>query len=371
MTNRRRFASLDDLDLHWTVAVDGVDHDHGSLRAEIAPGETATIVLPATTRRPRGEAHLRIEWRTRRSTGWARRGHVVAWDQFPLSPPALGPPIRRSTRPSTAVAPRVELDDHGIARITAGDRVVVDGDIRGWLWRAPIDNDGVASGWMAEVGTNRRRWWELGVDRARTELDGVSRRDGGGRSFSAAASSAPTRRRRTAPASPTPTPTSASTRRSTCRRTGTTRPASGFASGSQAGSIGWNGSAGVRSRPIPTGTSRRSSTAGRAGWRTSTTSTWSLRSTALMSTPGGSRSRPAGPRHPDRRHRLARHLLGSPTPRSRPRCRHDGGRARPPRHDRGPRRLGDARPRHQRAAPTPCRNTGSPRGLPLSWALSV
>ena len=29
--------------------------------------------------------------------------------------------------------------------------MVVDGDITGWLWRAPTDNDGVSQGWMSEA----------------------------------------------------------------------------------------------------------------------------------------------------------------------------------------------------------------------------
>ena len=53
---------------------------------------------------------------------------------------------------------------------------VVCGDIRGWLWRAPTDNDGVGQGWMSEVKGVRIDWLRWGLDRLTSEVDSITRR---------------------------------------------------------------------------------------------------------------------------------------------------------------------------------------------------
>lgn len=167
-TNRRHFTSTADLVLEWSITVNGVDHASGTLDVEVAAGRSTTITLPSAPRRPTGEAHLLLRWSTRKATPSTPRGHEVAWDQFPLGAPTF------AVVPGNGTAPQVELDDNGIAAIRAGRRTVIKGDISGCLWRAGLDNDGVAQGWMAHVGTNRSRWAQLGLDRLTSELDRVA-----------------------------------------------------------------------------------------------------------------------------------------------------------------------------------------------------
>ena len=169
VTNRQAFASTRDLELRWLIAVDGVQHDRGTADVELAPGESKTITLPASGPRPAGEAHLILRWVTKSATSWADRGHEIAWEQFPLTDPVMPAPIR------SGPAPMIEIGDTGIESIHVGGRHVAD-DITGCLWRAPVDNDGIRRGWMADVGTQRARWSALGLDDLGSVLDRVDRR---------------------------------------------------------------------------------------------------------------------------------------------------------------------------------------------------
>ena len=174
ITNRRSFADLSDLVLQWTVTLDGQRQAGGRMVVDVAPGETAVVELagyPDEIGTADGERHLLCEWRTRRRTAWAERGHLVAWDQLALGGRPRAPRPRGGRRRLD-----VAFDEQGIAEIRAGSDVLVEGDVTGWLWRAPTDNDGVAQGWMADVVGVRRDWVRWGLDRLRVEFDGVERR---------------------------------------------------------------------------------------------------------------------------------------------------------------------------------------------------
>lgn len=170
LSNRRAFASLDDLKLTWTLTEDGVAVERGDLRVDLAAGDSRVVTVPARTRVRRGvETHVSFEWKSRRATAWAPAGHVVAWDQIELSPEpvAIRPPSRSAT-------PAVDVDDDGITQIRFGDRVVVDGDVTATLWRAPTDNDGIASFFGGDVATGvRARWQASGLHELQSEVDDV------------------------------------------------------------------------------------------------------------------------------------------------------------------------------------------------------
>jgi len=168
VTNRRWFTGTDDLRMRWTVTVDGRRIDGGALDVDVAPGRSRTVTLPASRRRPAGEAHLDVEFVLRGATPWAARGHRVAWDQFALG----GSPVRPLSRRPIEVA----TSDAGIDAVLVDGTPVVVGDVIGWLWRAPTDNDGVRQGWMSEVQGRRPRWVGWGLDRLEVETDAVRRR---------------------------------------------------------------------------------------------------------------------------------------------------------------------------------------------------
>ena len=176
LTNRRVFESLDDLRLRWTLLEDGEVIERGDMDVDLGPGASRSTTIPARTRVRAGvETHLSFEWRSRRATPWAPAGHVVAWDQVDLTPEPV--PARPPTR---GVAPTVEVDDRGITSVRSGDLVLVDGDISATLWRAPTDNDGIASFFGGDVATGvRARWEAWGLHDLRREVDDITTRKGG------------------------------------------------------------------------------------------------------------------------------------------------------------------------------------------------
>ena len=107
--------------------------------------------LPCTVP-PRGEAHLRWEWRTRTATSWSPQDHVVAWDEIALTP-------SRTERKAPAVAPggAVPLPDSVEPRLA--------------LWRAPTDNDGMklAPHLWPMFGKSLGRWISQRIDTADPE----------------------------------------------------------------------------------------------------------------------------------------------------------------------------------------------------------
>ncbi len=176
-TNRRTFQPTDDLLLHWTVHVDGVASESGELDIEIDAGTSKVVTIPTTDRVRAGEeTHLTLVWTTREKTAWADAGQLVAWDQCELTKTAPAPP---SLAPRwTGDRCRVDIDDTGIEGIRVDGRQVVQGDVVGWLWRAPVDNDGVAVGWQGGLDTARTQWMKWGLDRLAPVVDEVRIRDG-------------------------------------------------------------------------------------------------------------------------------------------------------------------------------------------------
>ena len=176
ISNRRVFETLDDLRLRWTFTEDGAVKERGDLAVDLAAGESRVLTIPVSARVRAGvETHLTFEWRRRRATPWSPAGSVVAWDQVELTPEPV--PNRP---PGRTVAPTVELGGDGIVAVRSGDRVLVDGDITASLWRAPTDNDGIASFFGGDVATGvRARWESWGLDCLRIEVDDITARKGG------------------------------------------------------------------------------------------------------------------------------------------------------------------------------------------------
>jgi beta-galactosidase len=153
VSNRRSFVGLDDLDATWELLVAGVVTAHGTLAVpSIAPMSTVDVPLPCAVPAT-GESHLNVRFVTRRTTPWAERGHLVAWDQLQLRSPKRPP---ASVRPSQTIA-RASVDK------------VLTSPIELSLWRAAVDNDGFKL--MPELAQRLRvggqalgHWQDFGVD---------------------------------------------------------------------------------------------------------------------------------------------------------------------------------------------------------------
>lgn len=156
--NRYLFRDLSTLQGRWEMTADGAVVASGPLpKLALAAGssQTVEIDLPGTPRRPEVEYHMKVIFELAADEPWARRGHVVAWDQFALGrefPPVAVP---------AAETPEVRLDETGDAftvvgadfmlrigkssgaleALNVGGRQVVVGPLVPNYWRPPTDND--------------------------------------------------------------------------------------------------------------------------------------------------------------------------------------------------------------------------------------
>ncbi len=176
LSNRRHFASSDDLGCHWSVQKNGVTVESGMLDIAVAAGTTKVIsdphIMPIDGD---AEYHLTIEWRLKTANDWAEAGHLLSWDQLAIFVPETAilaapiPPIMQAqstTIEQLQLGPAtIHLDNSGqISGVDLNGARIIDGDITACLWRAPVDNDGVKT--MEGIGLPNRReeWIALGLD---------------------------------------------------------------------------------------------------------------------------------------------------------------------------------------------------------------
>lgn len=161
--NRYGFLTLQPelLELTWRVEVDGQAVDEGVIAGEgesslaIAPGEKQRITLPVDpSAGGPGERFLIVEARLAADTPWAKRGWLVAYDQFAVAPQPTTP---RAGGESVAVS----VEDTGdTLDLVQGDYMIAiskqtgamvhygrsgqtmwRGEFTPNFWRPPTDND--------------------------------------------------------------------------------------------------------------------------------------------------------------------------------------------------------------------------------------
>ncbi len=188
--NRRHHRNIDDLEMHWTLLVDGLETRSGTRTvAGLTAGSHRDIQLKLGKLPASGEQHLTIQWRLKSATSWARSGHCVAWDQLELrkARPAARPKPRQTTEPVVtktdgslihvgAGTTTLSIDSASgtITQITLRNKPVIVGDITASLWRAPTDNDGVKQGWMSAVAGARLKWMAWGLHDLAVNLEALS-----------------------------------------------------------------------------------------------------------------------------------------------------------------------------------------------------
>jgi beta-galactosidase len=146
----------------WDVVANGrVIASGPTPEIDIAPREQKTLqlALPALRAEPGVEYFLNVSFTLKRETRWAKRGHEIAWEQWPLTLPAA--PVVTST--SDVPAPSTPLwiaESAPYVRVTGRDFALVFDRLNGVMtsyayrgvrllergplpdfWRAPTDND--------------------------------------------------------------------------------------------------------------------------------------------------------------------------------------------------------------------------------------
>jgi len=157
--NRHDFTNLREVAvLQWQVTADGRELQRGAMDApDLPPGGSAEITIPVRPFTPAAgvEYHLDLSWRLRHDTRWARAGHELAWDQYPLPETALpGNASPEERDPLTLEEAGSEVRVRGpkfsvlldrqsgtLRSFRSGDTELIEGAPGPDFWRAPTDND--------------------------------------------------------------------------------------------------------------------------------------------------------------------------------------------------------------------------------------
>lgn len=159
LTSRLDFASLDTLNVFWTVKANGEVLESGKLRLPaIAARKSATLDIPCTVPKkpaPDTEYWLNLSYQLASDTNWTKAGYEVATAQFKLPVKDVKVPVtKRSSAALTCTDSQalVTIQGNGfrlvfdkvrsrIAEWKIGKRTLLTQGPRLNLWRAPIDNE--------------------------------------------------------------------------------------------------------------------------------------------------------------------------------------------------------------------------------------
>ncbi|MCP5535694.1 MAG: DUF4981 domain-containing protein [Akkermansiaceae bacterium] len=151
--NTSTFTNLDAYDLFAITLVDGkADAEVPLAAADIKPGQKGTITFPVKI--PVGkEVHVRLEFRLRADTIWAKKGHLVADLETALSnrpAPVVsfgGPAVQAETSQGITTLTQgdfsVSINDSNaqVTSIKKAGRELLAGPLHLNFWRPPVDND--------------------------------------------------------------------------------------------------------------------------------------------------------------------------------------------------------------------------------------
>jgi len=178
--NKYHTLSLGHLDIHWELAEDGVTIQEGDLPSvDIAAGAKGELSIPfqmPQLLQPGAEYHLKIHFVLAEDAAWAKKGHQVTWEQFPL----LFPVAPKTIIPLSAL-PDVALQENDdqvtvtgtefevtfskaegvITNYQAHGRELIKSGPRENYFRAPTDIDLLMGNPPAPI----HKWRAAGLDR--------------------------------------------------------------------------------------------------------------------------------------------------------------------------------------------------------------
>ena len=156
--NKHNFLSLEDIKIDWELTANGIIIQKGSIEnLDVEPGEQKEFLVPfqKPNLEPNTEYYLKITSSLKESVLWAKKGHIIAWDQFEIP--------YSTTKESYKLEelPEIVLDDLEESYIIVGDEFKLEigkktGAIESFIfrnielfntplipnfWRAPTDND--------------------------------------------------------------------------------------------------------------------------------------------------------------------------------------------------------------------------------------
>lgn len=104
--NKYQFLNLNQFDLSWELSCDGSVVQAGVMAPlDLEPGKSADVHIPLDhpPLKAAAEYHLKVVFSLPVDTAWARRGHVVAWEQIAVPYPVPeGNPLQSQSLPALA-----------------------------------------------------------------------------------------------------------------------------------------------------------------------------------------------------------------------------------------------------------------------------
>ncbi len=88
ITNKFTYIALASISIQWQLLENGIEIDKGTLNCpEVPAGQTENIVIPYSMKRSggAGEYLLNVNFVLNDDQSWARKGHVIAWQQIALT----------------------------------------------------------------------------------------------------------------------------------------------------------------------------------------------------------------------------------------------------------------------------------------------
>lgn len=180
LQNKYDFTNSDQFDLFFQIMADGkIVQQSEALSQSVAPKSTKNITLNLgkIEPKPATEYFLKVYFALKKDESWAKKGHVVAWDQFKL-PAFVAAPMQ-----DTASFAGVELMDGGkqftvkgndfsvafgkksgvLESYTYKDKTLISAPLIPNFWRPSTDNDGSN---MAALGFRYDGVWKEAYKKA-------------------------------------------------------------------------------------------------------------------------------------------------------------------------------------------------------------
>jgi len=157
--NEYDFLNLDFTDINWELSADGHVIQAGTLpKLSLAPDAEGDLQIPFKNPKlqPGAEYWLKITFALDADTTWARRGHILAWDQFqlpfdvppvPFADSGTMPPLtlKQTTREITVTGRDFELTfakaSGTLESFLFRKKPLIASSLVPNFWRVPIDND--------------------------------------------------------------------------------------------------------------------------------------------------------------------------------------------------------------------------------------
>ena len=156
--NHFQFTNLNRFKITWELLKNGLVHSKGDLsRLDLGAHESQKITLPCKIEDDKiNDVHVNIEFRLKHDHSWAKKNHLVAWEQFEIYQNFQVRPQAQTKLPSDIT---IEESSHSyifahqrwnaqfdktnckLVRYTYKHQDLISSPLKLNFWRAPTDND--------------------------------------------------------------------------------------------------------------------------------------------------------------------------------------------------------------------------------------